>query len=781
MTDEQRNEIIERLDREIRDITRNIAPTASNDAAFRQRNKLISDRNKLRDILNKVKGKVYNEYDEVNEMIDSIIGKPNKDKEVTLDEKDSRIEDEVVPVEAEKVVYDEVQNDEIAYEEEPESGNIVEPEDKKSKNEAFNGIPEDEKNKLLAALQWKIGLVTNSAYNSKKLTDRQNKLEESGNLRTIANVISNFNERYNNAKTPDERKKLEEKLQEVLPKARKIQEQMLLRREEVEKTYGLGPKEESKKTAKNKVKQHVENKAKQSEENRNNAEVGVGNRADTIGSSNVEKSNPPSEILPNKEEFEIGDGVEVPKGYIDHFFKNSKAEINKPNVDDKMEVKYDMNLGAYFLKSNNGDAPKLIDALDKEEKKINKSVKKELREKYNLSRKQLKGIDINVYRLLNGASNEVGEKYINDVLSRINGISAKEPSDRYSVNYDLRKSKDSKLGILDRFSIGRMAKNSETLGLATVDRKNVNKKRLAGAALGAAAAGAFALSTGAVKERNEEKKIAEAMETTKSDERKTILDDVTLQDNEPEGKATTVNNSYVEPETEPYVFPIDSVRIYEEPTTQNEKQEPNTIIGEYVKIESGALLTNSPTDVILDKYGKPLEGELGNNVQDDIEYLINGKCYVNDNGNTVECMKDANGMITNIRVNGETIEIEPTDDFDKAIANIDTDGYTVVNHVITHKDGNGSYKMVDYDGSAKDGDSSNVAMWVPDDACIVTRAIEKSPNGEKLIVDLVSMESSDYNEFINGLKDEVNDISTDYEQEEESQEQKEIGSNEIGR
>ena len=84
-----------------------------------------------------------------------------------------------------------------------------------------------------------------------------------------------------------------------------------------------------------------------------------------------------------------------------------------------IKVQYNVNTGEYSLiDSKDGKTIKKINALDKNQRKVNKRIQKYVANKYSLSKEQLKYFDSNVYNLLKEVKKD--EEYIYDISVRVN-------------------------------------------------------------------------------------------------------------------------------------------------------------------------------------------------------------------------------------------------------------------------------------------------------------------------------------------------------------------------
>ena len=103
----------------------------------------------------------------------------------------------------------------------------------------------------------------------------------------------------------------------------------------------------------------------------------------------------------------------------------------------------------------------------------NRKLKKEIRTSYGLSRADMKHLDLNAYRLLNKASKDQAEEYINSIKNRDN---SEYKSDRkFDLVYDFRENdlesfKDigKKTNFLKKWALKRLASRGEEMGVAKV-------------------------------------------------------------------------------------------------------------------------------------------------------------------------------------------------------------------------------------------------------------------------------------------------------------------------
>lgn len=103
----------------------------------------------------------------------------------------------------------------------------------------------------------------------------------------------------------------------------------------------------------------------------------------------------------------------------------------------------------------------------------NRKLKKEIRSSYGLSRADMKHLDLNAYRLLNKASKEQAEEYINSIKNRDN---SEYKSDRkFDLVYDFRendlesfKNIGKKTNIFKKWALKRLASRGEEMGVAKV-------------------------------------------------------------------------------------------------------------------------------------------------------------------------------------------------------------------------------------------------------------------------------------------------------------------------
>ena len=103
----------------------------------------------------------------------------------------------------------------------------------------------------------------------------------------------------------------------------------------------------------------------------------------------------------------------------------------------------------------------------------NRKLKKEIRTSYGLSRADMKHLDLNAYRLLNKASKEQAEEYINSIKNRDN---SEYKSDRkFDLVYDFRENdlesfKDigKKTNFFKKWALKRLASRGEEMGVAKV-------------------------------------------------------------------------------------------------------------------------------------------------------------------------------------------------------------------------------------------------------------------------------------------------------------------------
>ena len=103
----------------------------------------------------------------------------------------------------------------------------------------------------------------------------------------------------------------------------------------------------------------------------------------------------------------------------------------------------------------------------------NRKLKKEIRTSYGLSRADMKHLDLNAYRLLNKASKDQAEEYINSIKNRDN---SEYKSDRkFDLVYDFRENdlesfKDigKKTNFFKKWALKRLASRGEEMGVAKV-------------------------------------------------------------------------------------------------------------------------------------------------------------------------------------------------------------------------------------------------------------------------------------------------------------------------
>lgn len=103
----------------------------------------------------------------------------------------------------------------------------------------------------------------------------------------------------------------------------------------------------------------------------------------------------------------------------------------------------------------------------------NRKLKKEIRTSYGLSRADMKHLDLNAYRLLNKASKDQAEEYINSIKNRDN---SEYKSDRkFDLVYDFRENdlesfKDigKKTNFFKKWALKRLASRGEKIGVAKV-------------------------------------------------------------------------------------------------------------------------------------------------------------------------------------------------------------------------------------------------------------------------------------------------------------------------
>ena len=103
----------------------------------------------------------------------------------------------------------------------------------------------------------------------------------------------------------------------------------------------------------------------------------------------------------------------------------------------------------------------------------NRKLKKEIRTSYGLSRADMKHLDLNAYRLLNKASKDQAEEYINSIKNRDN---SEYKSDRkFDLVYDFRENdlesfKDigKKTNFFKKWALKRLASRGEEIGVAKV-------------------------------------------------------------------------------------------------------------------------------------------------------------------------------------------------------------------------------------------------------------------------------------------------------------------------
>lgn len=404
-----------------------------------------------------------------------------------------------------------------------------------------------------------------------------------------------------------------------------------------------------------------------------------------------------------------------------------------------IKVQYNVNTGEYSLiDSKDGKTIKKINALDKNQRKVNKGIQKYVANKYSLSKEQLKYFDSNVYNLLKEVKKD--EEYIYDISVRVNTdgeVLEKKETDKYSIEYNLKTDKTKRKFFRNPIlsaKIRNRADNQEKIKLATVTRdkkKSIWKGLLIGLGFGAS----VSMIGGGIKLINDsrENKVRQENQVPIQPENTSQMENDgygSLDMNETqEGNIQNPNIAEQQAVEKPVQQPV-QINKTEEQGQKTQENAYNKTSGQqeknserqYVSISSGATMFNDPVQYNLYKNGikggeiPDIKSVSGGN------YYITGKCYFDKNGNSIEFIKDENEMYSSVKICGTPIEIDSTDSIENVKEqlkkdfrlNVDDGQYTEMNHVVAIKNQNGQYTKVE----GNNRNMVNISTWVPNEYCI---------------------------------------------------------------